>query len=140
MFLTYSNMQKTRLTRVAPQNPSNLKLIYIYIYPQTAHFSQSPRTPFSISNKAVDSHVSHTLRHRVASMGSHILFLLLTALPQKPSHSLLRVQVMVHFRNREIDVKNSGVLERKNLLERLLKIADEDNENFLLKLKESVER
>jgi len=73
-------------------------------------------------------------------MGSHILFLLLTALPQKPSHSLLRVQVMVHFRNREIDVKNSGVLERKNLLERLLKIADEDNENFLLKLKESVER
>jgi hypothetical protein len=47
---------------------------------------------------------------------------------------------MVHFRNREIDVKNSGVLERKNLLERLLKIADEDNENFLLKLKESVER
>ncbi|XP_062163795.1 pleiotropic drug resistance protein 1-like isoform X2 [Alnus glutinosa] len=41
---------------------------------------------------------------------------------------------------REIDVKNLGVLERKNLFERLLKIADEDNENFLLKLKDRVER
>jgi hypothetical protein len=41
---------------------------------------------------------------------------------------------------REIDVKNLGVLDRKNLFERLLKIADEDNENFLLKLKDRVER
>jgi hypothetical protein len=41
---------------------------------------------------------------------------------------------------REIDIKNLGVLERKNLLERLLKIADEDNENFLLKLRDRIER
>lgn len=43
-------------------------------------------------------------------------------------------------RAREIDIKNLGVVERKNLLERLLKIADEDNENFLLKLKDRIER
>ncbi|KAE8056422.1 hypothetical protein FH972_013197 [Carpinus fangiana] len=41
---------------------------------------------------------------------------------------------------KEIDIKNLGVLERKNLLERLLKIADEDNENFLLKLRDRIER
>jgi hypothetical protein len=40
---------------------------------------------------------------------------------------------------KEIDIKNLGVLERKNLLERLLKIADEDNENFLLKLRDRIE-
>lgn len=41
---------------------------------------------------------------------------------------------------REIDIKNLGLLERKNLMERLVKIAEEDNENFLLKLKERIER
>ena len=41
---------------------------------------------------------------------------------------------------REIDIKNLGVLERKHLLERLVTVAEEDNEKFLLKLKERVER
>ncbi|PSS01153.1 Pleiotropic drug resistance protein [Actinidia chinensis var. chinensis] len=41
---------------------------------------------------------------------------------------------------REIDIKNLGVLERKHLLERLVKIAEEDNEKFLLKLKERTDR
>ncbi|KAG2700044.1 hypothetical protein I3760_07G215100 [Carya illinoinensis] len=41
---------------------------------------------------------------------------------------------------REIDIKNLGLLDRKNLIERLLKIAEEDNENFLLKLKDRIER
>ncbi|XP_052210664.1 pleiotropic drug resistance protein 1-like [Diospyros lotus] len=41
---------------------------------------------------------------------------------------------------REIDIQNLGVLERKNLLERLVKIAEEDNEKFLLKLKERIVR
>ena len=41
---------------------------------------------------------------------------------------------------REIDIKNIGFLERKNLLERLVKIAEEDNERFLLKLKERIDR
>lgn len=41
---------------------------------------------------------------------------------------------------REIDVRNLGIVEKKNLLERLLKLADEDNERFLLKLKERMDR
>ncbi|GAV85816.1 ABC_tran domain-containing protein/ABC2_membrane domain-containing protein/PDR_assoc domain-containing protein [Cephalotus follicularis] len=42
--------------------------------------------------------------------------------------------------SREIDIKSLGMTERKNLLERLLKVEDEDNEKFLLKLKQRIER
>ncbi|KAL6208156.1 hypothetical protein ACLB2K_019107 [Fragaria x ananassa] len=41
---------------------------------------------------------------------------------------------------REIDVKYLGLLERKNLLERLVKIAEEDNEKFLFKLRDRMNR
>ncbi|KAI7987449.1 Pleiotropic drug resistance protein 1 [Camellia lanceoleosa] len=41
---------------------------------------------------------------------------------------------------REIDIKSLGVMERKNLLERLVKIAEDDNEKFLLKLKKRIDR
>lgn len=41
---------------------------------------------------------------------------------------------------REIDIKNLGLLERKNVLERLVKVADEDNERFLMKLKGRIDR
>ncbi|KAB2069405.1 hypothetical protein ES319_A08G093800v1 [Gossypium barbadense] len=42
--------------------------------------------------------------------------------------------------SREIDIKNLGFVERRNLLERLVRIAEEDNERFLLKLKERIDR
>ncbi|CAN1287564.1 Pleiotropic drug resistance protein 1 [Linum perenne] len=43
--------------------------------------------------------------------------------------------------SREIDVcTDLGLLEKRNLLERLVRIADEDNENFLLKLKNRIDR
>ncbi|XP_039166274.1 pleiotropic drug resistance protein 1 isoform X4 [Eucalyptus grandis] len=41
---------------------------------------------------------------------------------------------------REVDVENLDLMERRNLLERLLKTAEEDNEKFLLKLKQRIER
>ncbi|KAI7990777.1 Pleiotropic drug resistance protein 1 [Camellia lanceoleosa] len=41
---------------------------------------------------------------------------------------------------REIDIKKLGVIERKNLLERLVKIAEDDNEKFLLNLKKRIDR
>ncbi|XP_044472279.1 pleiotropic drug resistance protein 1-like isoform X2 [Mangifera indica] len=41
---------------------------------------------------------------------------------------------------REIDIKSLGLIERRNLIERLVKIAEEDNEKFLLKLKERIDR
>ena len=40
----------------------------------------------------------------------------------------------------EIDVENLGLIERKTLLERLVKSAEKDNEKFLLKLKDRIER
>lgn len=40
----------------------------------------------------------------------------------------------------EIDVKNLGYHEKKNLVERLVKVAEEDNEKFLFKLKDRKER
>ncbi|KAL3746635.1 hypothetical protein ACJRO7_015577 [Eucalyptus globulus] len=41
---------------------------------------------------------------------------------------------------REVNVENLDLMERRNLLERLLKTAEEDNEKFLLKLKQRIER
>lgn len=41
---------------------------------------------------------------------------------------------------REVDVEKLGLLERKTLLERLVKSAERDNEKFLLKLKDRIER
>ncbi|KAI8558577.1 hypothetical protein RHMOL_Rhmol04G0105600 [Rhododendron molle] len=41
---------------------------------------------------------------------------------------------------REIDIKSLGFFEKKNLVERLVKIVEEDNEKFLLKLKERIDR
>ncbi|CAI9094462.1 OLC1v1030207C1 [Oldenlandia corymbosa var. corymbosa] len=42
--------------------------------------------------------------------------------------------------SKEIDVENLGEVERRNLVERLVKIAEEDNEKFLLKLKKRMDR
>ncbi|CAI9261240.1 unnamed protein product [Lactuca saligna] len=40
----------------------------------------------------------------------------------------------------EVDIDNLGVEDRKHLLDRLVKTADEDNENFLLKLRARLDR
>ncbi|CAL1388195.1 unnamed protein product [Linum trigynum] len=42
--------------------------------------------------------------------------------------------------SREVEITNLGLLEKRNLLERLVRIADEDNEKFLLKLKSRIDR
>ncbi|XP_051137797.1 pleiotropic drug resistance protein 1-like [Andrographis paniculata] len=41
---------------------------------------------------------------------------------------------------REVDIRSLGLVERRNLVERLMKIAEEGNERFLLKLKERIQR
>lgn len=41
---------------------------------------------------------------------------------------------------REIEVQSLEIIERRNLLERLLKAAKEDNKKFLMKLKQRIER
>ncbi|XP_031474141.1 pleiotropic drug resistance protein 1-like [Nymphaea colorata] len=40
----------------------------------------------------------------------------------------------------EVDVRKLGFVERKNLLDRLVRVAEEDNEKFLLQLKDRIDR
>ncbi|KAL1810497.1 hypothetical protein DCAR_0730200 [Daucus carota subsp. sativus] len=40
----------------------------------------------------------------------------------------------------EVDVDDLGIQQRKNLLERLVKVAEEDNEKFLMKLRDRIDR
>ncbi|KAG5600683.1 hypothetical protein H5410_032053 [Solanum commersonii] len=42
--------------------------------------------------------------------------------------------------SRDVDVIDLGLVEKRNFLERLVKIAEEDNEKFLLKLKQRIDR
>lgn len=52
--------------------------------------------------------------------------------------SVLLVQDGSH--SREVDVKRLGILEKKAVLDRLVKFAEHDNEIFLLKLKDRIQR
>jgi hypothetical protein len=40
----------------------------------------------------------------------------------------------------EVDIQGLSMQERKNLIERLIRTAEEDNERFLLKLRDRMER
>ncbi|XP_057968377.1 pleiotropic drug resistance protein 1-like [Malania oleifera] len=64
------------------------------------------------------------------------------ALEKLPTYNRLRKGLLMGSQGAadEIDVKNLGVQEKKNLIERLLKVAEEDNEKFLLKLKNRVDK
>ncbi|KAL4318499.1 hypothetical protein GQ457_18G004060 [Hibiscus cannabinus] len=65
-----------------------------------------------------------------------------TSIHNLPAHLSLRRGILDEGggRSREVDVKNLGFVERRNLLQRLVKNAEEDNERFLLKLKERIDR
>ncbi|KAH7845867.1 hypothetical protein Vadar_006860 [Vaccinium darrowii] len=64
------------------------------------------------------------------------------ALEKMPTYARIRKGILSDEDGqiREIDVKNLGVLEKRNLVERLLEIAEEGNRNFLLKLKKRIDR
>ncbi|KAK6236047.1 hypothetical protein SCA6_011384 [Theobroma cacao] len=64
------------------------------------------------------------------------------AIEKLPTYSRVRTGILAEEGRqlREIDIKKLGLLEKRNLLERLVKVAEEDNENFLLKLRERIER
>ncbi|KAL6985327.1 transcription factor [Sarracenia purpurea var. burkii] len=64
------------------------------------------------------------------------------ALEKLPTYRRIRRGIVTgeEGRPREIDVKNLGETEKKNLLERLVRTAEEDNEKFLLKLKQRIDR
>ncbi|OAY36963.1 pleiotropic drug resistance protein 1 [Manihot esculenta] len=65
------------------------------------------------------------------------------ALEKLPTYDRLRKGILVSVSKggaNELDVDNLGFNERKTLLERLVKVAEEDNEKFLLKLKNRLDR
>ncbi|MQM18023.1 hypothetical protein Taro_051006 [Colocasia esculenta] len=64
------------------------------------------------------------------------------ALERLPTYNRIRKGILVgaEGESREIDIKRLGHQERKTLMERLVRIAEEDNEKFLLKLKTRMNR
>ncbi|CAA6670849.1 unnamed protein product [Spirodela intermedia] len=64
------------------------------------------------------------------------------ALEKLPTYSCIRKGILVgaEGEHRGIEIKDLGNQERKTLLERLVRIADEDNERFLLKLRNRIDR
>ncbi|KAJ1433881.1 P-loop containing nucleoside triphosphate hydrolase [Sesbania bispinosa] len=64
------------------------------------------------------------------------------ALEKLPTYNRLRKGLLTasHGPINEVDVTDLGFQERQKLLERLVKVAEEDNEKFLLKLKDRIDR
>ncbi|KAI0515912.1 hypothetical protein KFK09_008582 [Dendrobium nobile] len=63
------------------------------------------------------------------------------ALEKLPTYDRMRRGIITGAGGaQEVDVKDLGLQERKNLLEKLVRTAEEDNEKFLLKLRDRMER
>lgn len=64
------------------------------------------------------------------------------AIERLPSYLRRRTTILTNAEGKaiEVDVKNLSFAERKILLERLVKIAEEDHEKFLLRQKERFNR
>lgn len=64
------------------------------------------------------------------------------AIERLPTYLRIRRSILKseEGKGREVDIKKLGLTERKILLERLVKTAEEDNEKFLLKLRERMDR
>ncbi|XP_052730509.1 pleiotropic drug resistance protein 1-like [Vigna angularis] len=64
------------------------------------------------------------------------------ALEKLPTYNRLRKGLLTtsHGAANEIDVTDLGFQQKANLLERLVKVAEEDNERFLLKFRERLDR
>ncbi|KAF3334921.1 pleiotropic drug resistance protein 3-like isoform X1 [Carex littledalei] len=64
------------------------------------------------------------------------------ALEKLPTYNRVRRGILASASGKinEVDVENLGAHEKKALLERLVRVAEEDNERFLLKLKDRLDR
>lgn len=62
------------------------------------------------------------------------------AIEKLPTYLRMKRGILAESEPREIDINKLCPLQRKNLVERLVKIAEEDNERFLLKLRERIDR
>ena len=64
------------------------------------------------------------------------------ALEKLPTYNRLKKGILTTPQGQasEIDIHHLGIKERKSLIERLVKVPEEDHENFLYKLKDRFER
>ena len=64
------------------------------------------------------------------------------ALEKLPTYDRMRKGIMTGEAGdkQEVDIQDLGMQDRKKLLERLVRTAEEDNERFLLKLRNRMER
>jgi hypothetical protein len=67
------------------------------------------------------------------------------ALEKLPTYDRLRTSILQKFLgskivHQEVDVRHIGFAERQRIIDNLLKVADEDNERFLLKLRRRIDR
>ncbi|OMO80597.1 ABC-2 type transporter [Corchorus olitorius] len=64
------------------------------------------------------------------------------AIEKLPTFARIRTGILAEEGGqlREVDIKKLGLLERRNLVERLVKVADEDHEKFLLRLRERIDQ
>ncbi len=67
------------------------------------------------------------------------------ALEKLPTYYRLRTSILQKFLgskivHQEVDVRHIGFAERQKIIDNLLKVADEDNERFLLKLRRRIDR
>ncbi|XP_039117320.1 ABC transporter G family member 44-like [Dioscorea cayenensis subsp. rotundata] len=64
------------------------------------------------------------------------------ALEKLPTYDRVRRGILTSAagERKEVDVNNLGIQERTHLLDRLVRVAEEDNEKFLLKLKDRIDR
>ncbi|KAI3912940.1 hypothetical protein MKW92_048293 [Papaver armeniacum] len=63
------------------------------------------------------------------------------ALEKLPTYNRIRKGILTDGdETKEIDIHNLGFQEKKQLIERLLRVAEEDNEKFLTKLKNRIDR
>ncbi|KAI3964979.1 hypothetical protein MKW92_003515 [Papaver armeniacum] len=63
------------------------------------------------------------------------------ALEKLPTYNRIRKGILTDgVETKEIDIQNLGFQEKKQLIERLLRVAEEDNEKFLTKLKNRIDR
>lgn len=75
---------------------------------------------------------THTNNYKYSVLGSN-------AQNSAESMLLFSGQNMFSFA-KEVDIRSLGLQQLKNLLEKLVKNAEEDNENFLLRLKNRIDR
>lgn len=99
----------------------------------------------SWSSRGPDNVFTRSLRSRRDTEDDDEEALKWAALEKLPTYDRLRTSILKSFEGgkvitQEIDVRNLGMVERQMLIEKLLKVTEEDNERFLIKLRNRIDK